>query len=85
MKVLAGVRGLGGGGEWGSRDREPGSLFPAVSSLHFETQTKLANLLKHWSLETRSGQETSLKFGIFFNSHVPSVVVNSSFITKACR
>lgn len=39
--------------------------FLFVSSLHFQTQMKLANLLKHWSMETRLSQETSLKFGFF--------------------
>lgn len=55
------------------RRRRLGSLFLLNSSLHFETEMKLANLLKHWSVETRSGQETTEDW-LFFNSHVPSVV-----------
>lgn len=50
------------------RERERENLvlcFLLVSSLHFQTQMKLANLLKHWSMETRLGQKTSLKSGFF--------------------
>lgn len=65
------------------RERELGSLFPLGSSLHFETETKLANLLKHWSVETRSGQETTEDW-LFFNSHVPSVVTVHSIPKPVC-
>lgn len=39
--------------------------FSCVSALPFGTHMTLATLLKHWSVETGSGQETSLKLGLF--------------------
>lgn len=59
------------------------SLFPACFFIPFETEMKLTHVLKHWPVETRSGPEMTGN-RLFFSSHVPSVAVTCSFLTKAC-
>lgn len=62
---------------------ELASLFPACFFTPFETEMKLTHLLKHWPMETRSGQETWLEIG-FFSVALCLLLLFTSYVTKAC-